>query len=104
MPAQLTERVHAHLRCMKGTNEQPPRCIALQGEVGKQVACAIYELRPSTCREFNMFEEDGTPNEHCFSLRTQAGLITKNQLATENTEITEKKLVVENKELAHHAG
>ena len=46
VPAQLTEQVHAHLRCMKGTNEKSPRCVAPQGEIGKQVACAIYELRP----------------------------------------------------------
>ena len=52
-----------------------PRCVALQGEIGKQVACAIYELRPSTCREFNVLEADGTPNERCLKLRAQAGLI-----------------------------
>ncbi|MDE2118366.1 MAG: YkgJ family cysteine cluster protein [Betaproteobacteria bacterium] len=77
VPARLTERVHAHLRCMKGTNEKPPRCIALQGEIGRQVACAIYELRPSPCREFNVLEQDGTPNERCRRLRAQAGLTTQ---------------------------
>ena len=76
VPTRLTEQVQAHMCCMKGTNGNPPRCIALQGEIGKQVSCAIYELRPSPCREFNMFEEDGTPNERCLRLRAQAGLIT----------------------------
>ena len=71
---RLTEQVHAHLRCMKGTNGKSPRCIALKGEVGKQVACTIYELRPSPCREFNIFEEDGMPNERCRKLRAQARL------------------------------
>jgi len=75
VPVQLTERMHAHLRCMKGTNGESPRCIALKGEIGKQVACAIYELRPSACREFNMLEEDGTPNERCHKLRAQIGLV-----------------------------
>ena len=74
VPAGLTEQVHAHLRCMKGTNSNPLRCVALSGEVGKQVACTIYELRPSPCREFNVFEEDGTPNERC--LRLRAGILT----------------------------
>ncbi|HMC13181.1 MAG TPA: YkgJ family cysteine cluster protein [Gallionellaceae bacterium] len=75
VPAHLTEQVHAHLRCMQGTSSNPPRCVALSGEVGRQVACNIYELRPSPCREFNVFEEDGTPNERCNKLRTQVGLV-----------------------------
>jgi Fe-S-cluster containining protein len=74
VPARLTEQVHEHLRCMKGTNVKPPRCVALQGEIGKQVACTIYELRPSPCREFNVLEADGTPNERCQKLRARAGL------------------------------
>ncbi len=73
VPAALTEQVHAHLRCMKGTNDTPPRCVCLSGEVGKQVACTIYELRPSPCREFNVFEDDGRPNERCQRLR--AGIL-----------------------------
>ena len=44
------EQAHAHLRCMRGTNNNPPRCVALAGEVGKQVACTIYGQRPSPCR------------------------------------------------------
>jgi len=28
------------------------RCIALQGTVGEQVSCAIYDLRPEGCRKF----------------------------------------------------
>jgi Fe-S-cluster containining protein len=54
---------------MKGTNDHPLRCVALSGEVGSQVACAIYESRPAPCREFNVFEEDGSPNERCQRLR-----------------------------------
>ena len=74
VPAALTEQTHAHLRCMKGTGENPVRCVALIGEVGKQVACTIYGLRPTPCREFNVFEQDGTPNERCLGLRRQLGL------------------------------
>jgi Fe-S-cluster containining protein len=69
VPAELTEPVNQHLQCMKGTNRQLPRCIALRGEVGKQVSCAIYEQRPTSCREFNEYEPDGSPNMRCFKLR-----------------------------------
>lgn len=50
VPAQLTRKVDAFHRCMAGTETKPVRCVALDGEVGKQVACNIYEKRPSTCR------------------------------------------------------
>ena len=46
-----TEQVNAHLASMSGTNRPTPRCCALQGEVGKQVACLVYLARPSPCRE-----------------------------------------------------
>jgi Fe-S-cluster containining protein len=69
VPLELTEQVTPHLLCMKGTNSYPPRCIALRGEVGQQVSCAIYELRPSICREFDVYELDGSPNTRCFKLR-----------------------------------
>lgn len=71
VPAQLTEAVSPHLRCMKGTAGKPPRCVALEGEVGKQVSCNIYPQRPSTCREFNILEEDGSSNPRCAVLRAQ---------------------------------
>lgn len=69
VPVEFTEKVHEHMLCMKGTNDYPPRCAALRGEVGKQVSCAIYQNRPSPCREFNEYELDGTPNMRCFKLR-----------------------------------
>lgn len=71
VPAHLTETVSPHLRCMKGTASKPVRCVALAGEVGKQVSCAIYGLRPSTCREFDMLEADGSPNPRCAALRAE---------------------------------
>ncbi len=69
VPVEFTEQVNPQMLCMKGTNNYPPRCAALRGEVGKQVSCAIYENRPTTCREFNVYELDGTPNTRCFKLR-----------------------------------
>lgn len=28
------------------------RCVALEGDVGKKVACSIYDQRPNVCRKF----------------------------------------------------
>lgn len=36
-------------RHMKLTGKEQ-RCIALEGALGRQVSCTIYELRPSACR------------------------------------------------------
>jgi len=69
VPSALTERVNLHMRCMSGTQSSPPRCVALSGKVGVQVACTIYENRPSPCREFDIFELDGTLNQRCNKLR-----------------------------------
>jgi Fe-S-cluster containining protein len=51
IPADMICRVAPLLCAMKGTDQPHPRCIALQGEVGVSVRCAIYERRPSVCRE-----------------------------------------------------
>lgn len=32
--------------------ERNGRCIALSGEIGKQVRCRIYENRPQVCKDF----------------------------------------------------
>ncbi len=69
VPSALTERVNLHMRCMSGTQGHPPRCVALSGEVGVKVACTIYENRPSPCREFDIYEPDGTLNPRCLKLR-----------------------------------
>jgi Fe-S-cluster containining protein len=69
IPAEYIEQLQPEVSCMKGTNSYPPRCSALRGELGQQVSCAIYDNRPSSCREFNVYELDGTPNMRCFKLR-----------------------------------
>ena len=51
MPEHYTEPVSAVYSCMSGTNQPAPRCIALQGKVGQQVSCGIYEARSSSCKE-----------------------------------------------------
>lgn len=71
VPANLTEAISPHLRCMKGTASKPARCVALEGEVGQWVSCTIYAQRPSTCRGFDVLEADGSPNARCTKLRAQ---------------------------------
>lgn len=43
--------------CMKGTNQSKPRCIALEGEIGQQVSCGIYQHRSSSCKEVQAGDE-----------------------------------------------
>ena len=52
VPAGLAVEVTATMSRMRGTDHSPPRCAALTGRIGEQVACGIYEWRPSPCREF----------------------------------------------------
>jgi Fe-S-cluster containining protein len=51
VPVALTRPVGPLHRCMAGTETRPVRCVALQGEVGRAVACGLYAQRASTCRE-----------------------------------------------------
>lgn len=74
VPAAMTEKLTPHLRCMKGSNDMPRRCSALAGTVGEQVGCTIYENRPTPCREFPSYLQDGTPNPKCDELRATIGL------------------------------
>ena len=50
-------------RCLK--RHMGGRCVALEGEVGCSVSCAIYEKRPSVCRRF----EAGSPG--CLEARSR---------------------------------
>jgi Fe-S-cluster containining protein len=52
VPDDLAVQVNGSKCRMRGTDHVPMRCVALTGQVGEQVACGIYELRPSPCREF----------------------------------------------------
>lgn len=54
VPVALTVPVTPQLVRLQGTDANPPRCIALQGEIGRAVACSIYAGRPSPCREFDI--------------------------------------------------
>ena len=71
IPAELTRQLTPHRIAMKGTSGKPPnsRCVALTGKIGEQVACNIYSVRGSTCREFIPSWEDGEHNEACDKAR-----------------------------------
>ena len=51
MPEDYVEPLTPVYSCMKGTNQKNPRCVALQGTVGEQVSCGMYEQRSSSCKE-----------------------------------------------------
>ncbi|MEY4139674.1 MAG: hypothetical protein RLZZ371_1856 [Pseudomonadota bacterium] len=75
VPADMASKVNEVIACMKGTESGNGRCIALVGELGKTgISCSIYANRPSTCREFANWLEDGSPNPDCQRLRAQIGL------------------------------
>lgn len=69
VPPALAVPVTDRLLRMRGTDDQPPRCVALQGEVGLQVNCSIYASRPSPCREFDV------EHEACARARRRHGLL-----------------------------
>ena len=73
-PADLSVKVTAHRAAMRGTETIPARCVALEGEIGKRVRCAIYPLRPSPCREFRASWIDGPRSERCERARAAHGL------------------------------
>jgi len=74
VPAELTTKLDDFRRMMIGTSGSTPRCIALEGEIGKEVRCTIYENRSSVCRNFPASWADGKPNERCDKARAVWGL------------------------------
>ena len=75
VPPELVTQVGPLRAAMKGTEHGYGRCIALRGDVGaNNVHCGIYEQRPSPCREFNPWLEDGSPEPDCQRARARFGL------------------------------
>ena len=74
VPADLTERLDAHRLAMRGTFSRAPRCVALQGDVGGDSACAVYAQRPSPCRDVKPAWEHGEPSPQCDRARARHGL------------------------------
>ncbi|WP_072024447.1 YkgJ family cysteine cluster protein [Escherichia coli] len=74
VPVSLTEQISPFHRCMSGTNQKKPRCVALAGTPGENAYCSVYKNRPSTCREFAMSGENDIANEACSRARAKYGL------------------------------
>ena len=74
VPVELTVPLTATLVRMRGTDEAPPRCVALAGEVGVAVRCTIYASRPGPCREFAPLAGIGIGDEACARARRRFGL------------------------------
>ncbi len=77
VPEGYFHETNPMFRSLKSQKDEEgrPRCQALQGEIGKEVACGIYENRPSPCRDFKHSYEDGGPREErCDQARASIGL------------------------------
>ncbi len=75
VPEHLASKVNNVMACMKGTEAGNGRCIALVGELGQTgIGCSIYPDRPTPCREFAAWQQDGTPDPDCQRLRAGIGL------------------------------
>ncbi len=74
VPEELTTALTTTMACMKGTECGNKPCIALGGKIGEKIWCKIYENRPTPCREYPVWLEDGTPNPDCQRLRKKFGL------------------------------
>jgi hypothetical protein len=75
VPIELTSQLSPHLSVMLGTNGPKPRCVALQGFIGKKVSCAIHPRRSSVCRTFAASWEDGIPQPGCDKARAHFDLL-----------------------------
>jgi Fe-S-cluster containining protein len=74
VPVRMTKKLSEFRRYMIGTDGKNRRCIALQGEIGKDVHCSIYEQRPSPCLGFEPSWEHGKQCERCDKARLSLGL------------------------------
>jgi len=73
-PADLSVKLTPFLSAMRGTEKLPPRCAALEGEIGARVRCTIYSQRPSPCRDFRASWVEGPRSERCDRARAAHGL------------------------------
>ena len=74
VPEALCVPVTTTLYRMHGTDTAPPRCVALTGEIGREVSCAIYVRRPSPCRDFAPYAALGIGEDACDRARLRHGL------------------------------
>ncbi|KAJ8135280.1 hypothetical protein OY671_011507, partial [Metschnikowia pulcherrima] len=74
VPSDLVTQMSPSRACMKGTEMGGGRCVSSRGESGQPgIHCAIYENRPTPCREFDIWMPDGSPNPDCQRSRSASG-------------------------------
>lgn len=78
VPGEMTEKLNHFRLAMKGTGGTNPRCVALNGFIGRRVSCSIYERRASVCREFEPSWQQNTANPRCDKARAAWGLAPLN--------------------------
>lgn len=59
---------------MLGTERFKQRCQFLDGNVGEQVKCTIYEQRPQACRDFHIQLANDKINQRCNKARAHHNL------------------------------
>lgn len=74
VPDALALPLVGRLVRMRGSDDAQPRCVALSGEIGVRVGCAIYAERPSPCREFAPYAALGIVDDACDRARRRHGL------------------------------
>ena len=74
VPVAMTVQVTPHRVAMIGSDRHPPRCIALEGQIGESVSCSIYPVRAQVCRDFQASWVDGVHNPRCDQARAAHGL------------------------------
>ncbi|NMF88321.1 YkgJ family cysteine cluster protein [Aromatoleum petrolei] len=74
VPDAMTVPVIGELVRMRGTDDAPPRCVALAGDIGSGVRCTIYAGRPSPCRDFAPYAALGIGEDACDRARRRHGL------------------------------
>lgn len=68
MPEHHTEPVTPVYSCMVGTNQADPRCIVLEGTIGQQVSCGMYEQRSSSCKEVQIADDQCNKARHAHNM------------------------------------
>lgn len=75
VPSSKVIKLNPVMACMQGTEMGGGKCVALIGTPGEPgIGCSIYKNRPSPCREYPVWMEDGSPNPDCQRLRQKIGL------------------------------
>jgi Fe-S-cluster containining protein len=64
IPLELCDVEHGRMKCAGD------RCLALTGEVGRQVSCSVYPNRPNVCRAFEPGSDDCNQVRRYFKLTT----------------------------------